>query len=56
MTIITKGMGAIIKKLDKLYKHKKGSKHFYVVDENPGNQGPKYQLWERKFPDKKGKK
>ena len=54
MTIITKGMGAIIKKLDKLYKHKKGSKHLYVIDKNPGKTKTKFQLWERKFPDKKG--
>jgi hypothetical protein len=56
MTIKTLGMGAIIKKLDKLYKHKKGSKHFYVVDENPGKTKTKFQLWERKFPHKKDKK
>ena len=57
MTLITKGMGAILKsakKLDKLYKHKKGSKHFYVIDKNPGKTKTKFQLWERKFPDKKG--
>ena len=57
MTLKTLGMGiakVVTKKLDKLYKHKRGSKHFYVVDKNPGKTKTKFQLWERKFPDKKG--
>ena len=55
MTLKTLGMGiakVVTKKLDKLYKHKKGSKHFYVIDKNPGKTKTKFQLWERKFKDK----
>jgi hypothetical protein len=55
MTLLTKGMElakVAAKKLDKLYKHKKGSKHFYVIDKNPGKTKTKFQLWERKFKDK----
>ena len=55
MTIVTKGMGAIITKLDKLYKHKKGSKHFYVIDNKVDKKGKSFQVWERKFPKKKAK-